>query len=160
MTRASHGFTLVETLVSLVVLSVGLLGAAAMLLDSLRGHAGALRAAAATSLVRDMADRIRANPQGGPHYDSRNPAADASACGEASGCDIAQLAATDRAHFAAAARALFPHAQIEARVEFAPAIGPGSPARYLITLRWPDARNDAGAQSAALQVLTQSPVAG
>ena len=83
-----------------------------------------------------------------------------SACDEASGCDSAQLAAADLAHFASAARALFPHAEIEARVEYAPATGPATPARYLITLRWSDARNVAGTQSAALQVLAQSPVAG
>jgi len=158
--RASRGFTLVETLVALVVLSAGLLGAAAMLFDSLRGQSGALRALAATSLVRDMADRIRANPRGGVHYDSSQPATGTPICGESGGCDIAQLAAADRAHFESAARTLFPHAEFEARVEFAPAIGPGTPGHYLITLRWSDARNDAGTQSAALQVLTQSPVAG
>jgi type IV pilus assembly protein PilV len=164
--RASRGFTLVEALVALVVLSVGLLGAAALLLDSLRGHAGALRHLAATRLLNDMADRIRANPRGGAHYASGNrppgaaavPAA--AACGEPDGCESAQLAAADVAHFGSAARALFPHVEIETRVEFAPATGPATPARYLITLRWSDARNDAGMQSAALQVLAQSPVAG
>jgi len=163
VTRSAQGFTLVETLVSLVVLSVGLLGAAAMLLDSLRSHSGALRAAAAVSLVRDMADRIRANPRGGALYGSGGSASEssaASACDESSGCDAAQLAAADLAHFATAARALFPHAEIEARVEYAPATGPATPARYLITLRWSDPRNVAGTESATLQVLAQSPVAG
>ncbi len=107
-----------------------------------------------------MADRIRANPQAGAHYRSDNPVPATSTCDETSGCDTAQLAAADLAHFASAARALFPHAEIEARVEFAPATGPATPARYLITLRWSDARNVAGTQSAVLQVLTQSPVAG
>ena len=160
MTRSARGFTLLETLVALVVLSVGLLGAAAMLLDSLRNQAGALHAAMAASLVRDMADRIRANPRGGAHYRSGSPAAGTWACDEANGCDIAQLAAADLAHFASAARALFPHIEIEARVEYAPATGPATPARYLITLRWSDPRDVAGAHSAALQVLAQSPVAG
>ena len=68
--RTPRGFTLIETLVSLVVLSVGLLGAAALLLDNLRSHAGALRRVAALSLVRDMADRIRANPRGGVYYNT------------------------------------------------------------------------------------------
>ncbi|HEU5134278.1 MAG TPA: type IV pilus modification protein PilV [Steroidobacteraceae bacterium] len=158
--RWARGFTLIETLVALVVLSTGLLGAAALLLDSLRSHASALRTAAATSLVRDMADRIRLNPRGGAHYSSGNRAAETPACDESGGCDPAQLAAADLAHFASAARALFPHAEIEARVEYAPATGPATPARYLITLRWTDTRNAAGPQGAALQVLAQSPVAG
>ena len=162
MIRAARGFTLLETLVSLAVLSVGLLGAAALLLDSLRTHAGALRRVEASSLVRDMADRIRANPRGGVHYDtvsSRPDAAAASACRESSGCDIAQLAAEDLVYFESAARALFPHSS-HTRVEYAPATGPAAPARYLITLRWSDARNDTGTDSVALQVLAQPPVAG
>jgi type IV pilus assembly protein PilV len=159
MTRVSRGFTLIETLVALAVLSAGLLGAAVMLLDSLRNHSGAMGRVAATSLVRDMADRIRANPLGGAHYASSSAAAVAPACGESSGCDVAQLATADLAHFTAAAHTLFPTADIEARVEFAPATGPAL-ARYLISLRWTQVRDDAGTQSVELQVLAQSPVAG
>jgi type IV pilus assembly protein PilV len=158
--RASRGFSLLETLVALVVLSAGLLGAAALLLDSVRGHGAALRRVAATNLVRDMADRIRANPRGGVHYDTRNHAlAAAPACSESSGCEIAQLAAADLAHFESAAQLLFARVE-DARVEFAPATGPATPARYLITLRWSDARVDAGTDSVSLHVLWQPPVAG
>jgi len=160
MTRAPRGFTLVETLVALVALSVGLLGAAALLLDNLRGHAAALRRVAATSLVRDMADRIRANPRGGANYDAGSAAQATSACSESSGCGSAQLAAADRAHFESAARTLFPGFGAEARVEYAPATGPATPARYLISLRWSDPRDDAGTDSVALQVSWQPPVAG
>ena len=162
MTRTARGFTLLETLVALAVLSVGLLGAAVLLLDSLRAHAGALRRVEALSLVRDMADRIRANPRGGVRYDTVSAppgAAAASSCQESSSCDIAQLASADLAYFESSARTLFPHAA-DARVEYAPATGPASPARYLITLRWSDARDDAGTDSVALQVLAQPPVAG
>ena len=70
-TRGSSGFSLVESMVALAVLSVGLLGAASMLLDSLRTHAGAVRRLKATHLVRDMADRIRANTSAGAYYDTR-----------------------------------------------------------------------------------------
>lgn len=133
-----RGFTLVETLVALAVLSVGLLGAAALLLDSLRSHSTALRRVAATNLVRDMADRIRANPVAGAEL----------------------LAPEDLAYFENAARALFPRTDPQALVEFVPATGPAYPARYLITLRWSDARNDAGTDRVALQVLAQPPVAG
>ena len=153
----SRGFTLVETLVALVVLSAGLLGAAALLLDSLRGHSNALRRVAASNLVRDMADRIRANPRGGASYQAASPSAPD--CGSG-GCDALQLAYADLAYFESSAHALFPRVDLEARVEFAPATGPATPARYLITLRWSDARNDAGTDSVALQVLAQPPVAG
>lgn len=160
--RSGRGFSMLETLLALAVLSVGLLGAAAMLLDSLRIHANALHRLGATQLARDMADRIRANPHGRAHYDTRNALAIAIApdCG-AGGCDPAQRAAADRARFSSAARALFAHHHLFASVEFEPAIGPASPDRYVITLRWRDARDAAGDTNAvALQVLAQSPVAG
>jgi hypothetical protein len=82
-------------------------------------------------------------------------------CAEPGGCDAMQLAAVDRAHFAAAAGALFEPQDFTASVEFAPAIGPAAPDRYVISLRWRDARNDADdTDTVALQVLAQLPVAG
>jgi type IV pilus assembly protein PilV len=154
----ARGFTLVEAMLSLVLLSIGLLGAAAMLLDSLRGHAFALQRLGATRLLADMADRIRANPRGGAHYDTGEP--DGTSCLESAGCDIAGRAAADRARFQAAARELFPHELVAASVEYAPAIGPAAPDRYVITLRWRDARESGADVAVALQVLAQLPVAG
>jgi len=152
------GFSMFEVMVALAVLSVGLLGAAGMLLDSLRTHAGALHRLGATQLACDMADRIRANPRGRLNYDTRS-AVPVETCAEA-GCDAAQLAAEDRARFASAARALFT-TDYTASVEFEPAIGPASPDRYVISLRWRDARDAADENdTVALQVMAQLPVAG
>ncbi|HYJ98899.1 MAG TPA: type IV pilus modification protein PilV [Burkholderiaceae bacterium] len=156
--RRARGFSMLEAMLALAVLSVGLLGAAAMLLDSLRTHAGALHRLGATHLARDMADRIRANPHAGVHYDTRSTAPSVVACD--SGCDPAQIAAADRARFATAARALFAHHEFTARVEFAPAIGPAAPDRYVISLHWRDARDADHYDAVALQVLAQLPVAG
>jgi type IV pilus assembly protein PilV len=155
----NRGFTLIETLLALVVLSVGLLGAAAMLLDSLRVHGGALQRLRATQLLLDMADRIRANPQGREHYAAGSSGG--ATCVEPDGCDVAQLAAADRARFESAARTLFAQNLIDASVEYAPAIGPAAPDRYVISLRWRDARDAVDdTEAATLQVLAQSPVAG
>jgi type IV pilus assembly protein PilV len=55
------GFTLVEVLVALLVLSVGMLGIAALYLDSLRASRAALVRTQAVALAADMADRMRAN---------------------------------------------------------------------------------------------------
>jgi type IV pilus assembly protein PilV len=55
------GFTLIEALVALLVLSVGLLGVAAMQLSSLQANNGAFQRTQATFLAQDMADRMRAN---------------------------------------------------------------------------------------------------
>ena len=53
--------TLVEALVALVVLSVGLLGIAAMQMTALRNNLGAHLRSQATVMAYDIADRMRAN---------------------------------------------------------------------------------------------------
>jgi type IV pilus assembly protein PilV len=68
ITVFTRGFSLIETLVALVVMSVGLLGVAALHVDSMqRGQVG-LFMTRAVLLAGDMADRIRANPLGGLEY--------------------------------------------------------------------------------------------
>jgi type IV pilus assembly protein PilV len=136
MRTRARGFTLVESLIALVVLSLGLLGAGTMLLDSLRSHADALRQIAATGLARDMAERIRANPRARDQYDSRYAAASVATCETFVPCDATQLAAADRAHFIESAQALLPRAGLTVSVKFEPAIGPAAPDRYLITLQF------------------------
>jgi type IV pilus assembly protein PilV len=153
---AESGFTLIEALVALVVLSVGLLGAAAMLLGSLGAHAQTLRRVAAGNLVRDVAERILVNAHAG--YDSRVPAV--ASCTAGAACDAAALAAADRAWFEAAAVRLFPRGTPVAEVLFEPAIGPTAPDRYVISLQFP-ARPESGApERIALTVLAWAPVAG
>jgi type IV pilus assembly protein PilV len=56
-----HGFTLVEAMVALVVLSVGMLGIAGLYVTTLRSGGGAIYRMQAVNLVSDLADRIRAN---------------------------------------------------------------------------------------------------
>ena len=56
------GFTLLEVLIALVVLSIGLLGIAALQGVGLRTSHGAYLTSQASLLAYDMADRIRANP--------------------------------------------------------------------------------------------------
>jgi len=59
--RAS-GFTLVEALVALVVLSIGLLGVAALQFTSLKANHGSATRTQAVYLAYDIIDRMRANP--------------------------------------------------------------------------------------------------
>jgi type IV pilus assembly protein PilV len=155
----SHGFTLIEALIALLILSLGLLGAFAMLLDGFRANADAMRLMAATRLVRDMADRIRANPRAQGLYDTRS-AAVASDCESGTRCDLAQRAAADREHFGEAARGLFPGGNTAATIEFEPAIGTAAPDRYTIQLRWRGTRESAGTYDAVTLKLLAPPVAG
>lgn len=59
--KAESGFTLVEALVALLVLSIGLLGVAGLQLTALRNNNSASYRSQATYLAYDIADRMRAN---------------------------------------------------------------------------------------------------
>jgi type IV pilus assembly protein PilV len=61
MNAKQTGFTLVETLVALVVLSIGLLGVAGLQLLGLRGNMSAAARTQATYFADDIIDRMRAN---------------------------------------------------------------------------------------------------
>ena len=85
--RASQtGATLLEALVTLLVMSVGLLGMAALQISGMQETASALRHTQANWMTYDMADRIRANPAGAAagEYNSVDTGAPASAGDEPS----------------------------------------------------------------------------
>jgi len=156
MKSAARGFTLVEALIALAVLSLGLLGAAAMLLASMSAQGDSLRRVVATNLLRDMSERIRANPAAAAHYAVTRAEAGAPPC-DGAGCDAARLAAADLAHFADAAHATLPGESLAA-IEFAPATGPDALDHFVISLRWQDPRAD-DAETITLHMLAM-PVAG
>ena len=60
--RIQRGFTLIEILVTLVLVSVGLLGVAALQLTSLRSNQESYVRSQASVLSADILDRMRANP--------------------------------------------------------------------------------------------------
>jgi len=59
--KLTHGFSLIECLVALLVLSVGLLGVSKMLENSVHYSGTALVRSQAANLAYDLADKIRAN---------------------------------------------------------------------------------------------------
>ena len=63
-TRRQGGFTLIEVLISTLVLTVGILGVAAMQMVSFQTNQGAYMRSQAVYLAQDILDRMRANPQG------------------------------------------------------------------------------------------------
>jgi type IV pilus assembly protein PilV len=156
MNRRVHGFTLIEALIALSVLSLGLLGAWSMLLASLQSHADALREASALRLVQDMAERIRANARAGHLYDSTLTAPAPPRCDVLAPCNMAQLAAADLLAFADAAQRELPGTGARTSVAYEPATGPAAADRYAITLRWRGARD---LRTVTLQWLAP-PVAG
>ncbi|MES2686394.1 MAG: type IV pilus modification protein PilV [Pseudomonadota bacterium] len=56
------GFSLIEVLVTMVILSFGLLGVAGLLVKGVSNAAASEAMSKASQLAADMADRIRANP--------------------------------------------------------------------------------------------------
>jgi type IV pilus assembly protein PilV len=65
--KNAKGFTLIEVLVSTLVLTVGILGVAGMQMVSFQTNQSAYARSQAVYLAQDMFDRMRANPDG---YDS------------------------------------------------------------------------------------------
>jgi type IV pilus modification protein PilV len=63
MRRQQFGFSLIEVLVSVVIMSVGILGVAGMQVLSLQQNRSSLLRAEALQLGNDILDRMRANPQ-------------------------------------------------------------------------------------------------
>lgn len=61
-TKRSQGFSLIEVLVTMVILSFGMLGVAGLLVGGVSNAASSEAMAKATQLAGDMADRMRANP--------------------------------------------------------------------------------------------------
>jgi type IV pilus assembly protein PilV len=64
----SHGFTLLETLIAMLVLNIGLLGAVRLGLATIRVHREAIYQSRAVNLANSMAERVRSNRQGRDSY--------------------------------------------------------------------------------------------
>ncbi len=98
-----HGFSLIEVLVTIVILSTGMLGIAALYVESLKSGHSALSRTKAINLAADMADRMRVNRAGEAFYvtsEANAAAAPLVQCGARLGvvaveCDEQQMANYD-----------------------------------------------------------------
>ena len=66
--KRAGGFTLVEVLIALIILSVGMLGIAGLYVHSMKAVRTSLFRHHAVTLAGDVADRIRANPRAAAVY--------------------------------------------------------------------------------------------
>ena len=152
------GFSLIEALITLLVMSVGLLGIVAMQVIGIQETAGALRHSQATWFAYDMADRIRANINPASldpidtsagagdiadHYegidvsiDDQPPAADGAACdGVADNCNAAAMANFDAFQWWQMIQRL-PRGQGTVTEE------PGVDGRYLVRVMWDETKQE------------------
>lgn len=130
----SRGFTLVESLVALVVLSIGMLGIAALHVEGLRSARTALTRTTAVNLASDMADRIRANRSAKAEYEVVVTSADTDAnCKPGgAGCTAAELAHHDKAVWLGAIEAALPGGTGTIDCADPAAV----PATYTVTITW------------------------
>ena len=99
------GFTLLEVLVTALVLSIGLLGLAGLQATGLRSSQSAVQRSAATQLAADIIDRVRANSLAKSQY-ARN-AVSSDDC-LAMPCTPEQMAGYDLTQWGAALTAQLP----------------------------------------------------
>ena len=106
------GFTLMEVLIALLILSIGLLGLASLQTNGLRSNQMASMRTTATQLANDIADRMRANPTGvdAQRYviatSDADPVIPVGETCEGTTCTSAQMATYDLAQWRGAVRAL------------------------------------------------------
>jgi len=84
--HTQDGFSLIEVLIAVVVISVGFLATARMQIESLRGSQGAYFTSQANFMVREMTDRMRANPDGVINGHYNNIVTSAGAAGNTPSC--------------------------------------------------------------------------
>ena len=99
--RSRHGgFTMLEVLISMVIIAFGLLGVAGLQAFALKNNQSASQRNAAVLLAQDLADRVRANPVGALDgvYNQPNIGSyggPLSLCDASASCTTNQIAAND-----------------------------------------------------------------
>ena len=133
--RNQRGFSLVEVLIALVIMSVGMLGIAGLYVLSMQAGRTSMLRHNAVTLAGDVADRIRANPRAGAAYAG---AGGDNGCVGAD-CDEASMAAHDIFLWTQQADDTMPAGQVE--VLFDNAVTPPS---YTINITWTEPGENMG----------------
>ncbi|HSD69912.1 MAG: type IV pilus modification protein PilV [Woeseiaceae bacterium] len=89
----AQGFTLIEVLIALIIMSVGMLGIAGLYVHSMQAGRTSMFRHHAVTLAGDVADRIRANPRAGAVYALAG--ADNNCVAAGIDCTPAEMAAND-----------------------------------------------------------------
>ncbi len=140
------GFSLVEVLIALVIMSVGMLGIAGLYVQSMQAGRTSMFRHHAVTLAGDVADRIRANPTAVIAYIDPVGANNNCVLGGVN-CTPAQMAANDIFLWRNQAQDTLPAGDVT--IVFTPAAG-AVPPTYQITISW----NEAGQVPAPSYVIT------
>ena len=133
--QRQSGFSLVEVLIALVIMSVGMLGIAGLYVQSLQAGRTSMFRHHAVTLAGDVADRIRANPRAAVAYNhaANDAGTDNNCVAGGIACNIADMAANDIFLWQEQAADTLPGGDVA--VVFAAAVGI-SPPTYQITISW------------------------
>ncbi|HEX7046690.1 MAG TPA: type IV pilus modification protein PilV [Gammaproteobacteria bacterium] len=159
--RSRSGYSLIEVMIALLILSIGMLGVGGMVLGASKDTRGAFYRTKAVALAWDMAERIRANRTAGIAYavDQTGDGTDNSCSASSTNatplaCTVESLAAHDIFEWKTALvdkeRGL---PQGMGSIEFNNAT---SPPTYTITVNWSDGIVEADTEGApSVSVVTQ-----
>ncbi|MBT9568327.1 MAG: type IV pilus modification protein PilV [Thiobacillus sp.] len=144
--RTQSGFTLLEILVAMVVLSIGLLGLAGLMTTSMRDNLSASHRTQATWMAYDMIDRMRANRVGAIAGSYTMPLGAAAACTVAA--PAGTLPAQDIAAWKSQLACVLPAGTGSVAVNAATRA-------VTIVIQWNDSRGTQGNAAQTFQVDTQ-----
>ena len=138
-----QGFTMIEVLVTVIILSIGLLGLAGLQATSLRNNQSAFLRSQATILAYDIADRIRANfagaTNGSYNFDTGNGAPGlVSDCNTTTGCTAAEMAQNDLNDWFLSVTNLLPDGAGSVCIDSDPGTAgcDGNGTQFVITITW------------------------
>ncbi len=139
--RFQSGFSLVEVLIALVIMSVGMLGIAGLYVQSMQAGRTSMLRHHAVTLAGDIADRIRANPLAGAAY-TATPGQDNDCAGVGAVCNSGQMAAHDIFLWRTQANDFLPPMADGTEQVIVAFDGAALPPTFTITVRWDEPTPD------------------
>jgi type IV pilus assembly protein PilV len=127
--RQQRGFSLVEVMIAMVIMSVGMLGIAGLYVQSMQAGRTSMFRHHAVTLAGDVADRIRANPTAGAVY--MGGGVDNGCVGQGVDCSEPEMATHDIFLWAQQATDTLPNGQVQITFD-----GAVTPPTYVIEVSW------------------------
>lgn len=152
--RRQQGASLIEVLVSMVILAIGILGISALQATSMKSNQSSFARTQAILHTEDIVERMRSNLAGvrNGEYNDPTPAINA-ACLTPAACTSAELAAHDVAEWQAGIAANMPMGSAMVCIDSTPDDGtPAAPACddsgtiYAVKIWWDDRREGTASQ--------------